>query len=94
MARREHMLALHREFIQLQALSPSEASGWQQRREELAASRIQRSWHQRSARRNFLEVVQRSQLHRRAKAATVIQRAQRTRQRVVAEAARQSAVRW
>ena len=28
MARREHMIALQREYLQLQALSPAEASGW------------------------------------------------------------------
>ena len=43
MARREHMIALQREFLQLQALSPAEASGWQQRRELAAASKIQMS---------------------------------------------------
>ena len=74
MARREHMIALQREFLQLQALSPAEASGWQQRREWAAASKIQMSWRQRGARRSFLDVVERSQLHRRAKAATAIQR--------------------
>lgn len=86
-ARREHILALQREFIQLQQLSPDEAVDWQQRREENAVKRLQRFWRQLSNRRSFLEVVHRSKMHRRAKAATTIQRAQRTRQRVVAEAA-------
>jgi hypothetical protein len=86
-ARREHVLALLREYHQLQALSPAEAAGWQQRREAGAARRVQSAWRRRGSRRSFLEVVRRSQLHRRAKAATTIQRAQRTRQHVVAEAA-------
>ena len=86
-ARREHMLALHREYLQLQALSPAEASGWQEKREERAAKGIQQKWRSRSNRRSLLEVVNRTRQHRRAKAATTIQRTQRTRQRVVAEAA-------
>ena len=79
MARREHVLALQREYVQLQALSAAEASGWQERREWAAIQRVQAAWRRRSSRRAFLEVVHRSQLHRRAKAATAIQRAQRTR---------------
>jgi hypothetical protein len=80
------MLALHREYLQLMALSPAEAMGWQQRREAEAAARVQAAWRRRCFRQSILEGVQRSHLHRRAKAATIIQRAQRTRQRVVAEA--------
>ena len=86
-ARREHVLALLREYHQLQALSPTEASGYVERREANAARRLQKAWRRRGSRRSFLEVVHRSQLHRQAKAATTIQRAQRTRQHVVAEAA-------
>lgn len=86
-ARRAHVQQLLREYYQLQALSPDEAAGWQQRREASAARQIQMAWRRRFSRRTFLEVVHRTQLHRFAKAATTIQRAQRTRQHVVAEAA-------
>lgn len=86
-ARREHVLALLREYDQLQALSPTDAIGWQKRRERASAMRVQQAWRRRSSRRAFMTVVAHSNLQRRAKAATTIQRAQRTRQRVVAEAA-------
>ena len=86
-ARREHVSALLREYHELQQLSPAEAAGWQQRRETASARRIQSAWRRRSSRRHFLQVIHHSQVHRRAKAATTIQRAQRDRQHVVAEAA-------
>ena len=86
-ARREHVLALLKEFEQLKALAPGEASGWQQRRERAAACYVQAAWRRRSSRRTFLQVVQHSQLQLRAKAVTTIQRAQRTRTRVFKEEA-------
>ena len=87
LARREHVAALLREYQVLQGLTPAEAIGWQDRRERAAASKLQMAWRRRNARQAFLLAVHQSQLYRRAKAATTIQRAQRTRQRVVAEAA-------
>mmetsp|Transcript_43706 Transcript_43706/g.114876 ORF Transcript_43706/g.114876 Transcript_43706/m.114876 type:complete len:358 (+) Transcript_43706:1-1074(+) len=86
-ARREHVFALLREYEQLQALSPAEASGWQQRRERAAACLVQTAWRRRTSRRAFMTVVHHSGVQRRTKAATTIQRAQRTRQRMVAESA-------
>ena len=46
-ARREHVLALLREYHQLQALSPTEASGYVERREANAARRLQKAWRRR-----------------------------------------------
>ena len=68
-------------------LSPKQAENWQQRRELSAARGLQGAWRRTLARRAFADAVQRTQLHKRATAATKIQRVQRTRQRVVAEAA-------
>ena len=79
-ARASTMLALQREFQQLSALSPKQAENWQQRRELSAVRGLQGAWRRTLARRAFADAVQRTQLHKRATAATKIQRVQRTRQ--------------
>ena len=86
-ARREHVSALLREYEQLQALAPSEARGWQKRREHAAACCLQTAWRRRASLRGMLRSIEQLQIQRRVKAATTIQRVQRTRFRVVAEAA-------
>ncbi len=86
-ARQGHAAALRREFEELRQLSAAEASGWQQRRERAAALRVQSMWRRRNARLAFLRLVRVSVEQRRFTAAAIIQRAQRTRRRVVNEAA-------
>ena len=85
--RREHLAALQREFNRLEALSAKDASGWDQRRRTMAACAVQAAWRRQITRRGFRRAVAESLKQRREHAASLIQHAQRTRRRVVHEAA-------
>ena len=85
--RREHLAALQREFNRLEALSAKDASGWDQRRRTIAACAVQAAWRRQITRRGFRRAVAESLKQRREHAASLIQHAQRTRRRVVHEAA-------
>ena len=85
--RREHLAALQREFNRLEALSAKDASGWDQRRQAMAACAVQAAWRRQTTRRGFRRAVAESLKQRREQAVTLIQHAQRTRRRVVHEAA-------
>ena len=85
--RREHLAALQREFNRLEALSAKDAHGWDQRRRAMAACAVQAAWRRQTTRRGFRRAVAESLKQRREHCATLIQHAQRTRRRVVHEAA-------
>ena len=85
--RREHLAALQREFNRLEALSAADASGWEQRRQAMAACAVQAAWRRQTTRRGFRRAVAESLKHRCEHAASLIQHAQRTRRRVMREAA-------
>lgn len=86
-ARHAHLAALQKEYDTLAALSADEASGWADRRERQSACAIQSAWRRHAVRASFVQAIHISLLQRRHAAASVIQRAQRTRRRVVSEAA-------
>ena len=86
-ARREHLAALQREFDQLASLSAEDASGWKHQREARAACTLQSAWRRSVVRVAFLRAVSISVSRNRENAAIIIQRALRTRRRIVDEAA-------
>ena len=86
-ARREHLQALQREYDQLVKLSADEASNWSQRREARAACTLQSAWRRRSVRSVFMRAIGHVTKRNRENAVVIIQRAQRTRRRIVDEAA-------
>ena len=51
--RREHLAALQREFNRLEALSAKDASGWDERRQAMAACAVQAAWRRQTTRRGF-----------------------------------------
>ena len=85
--RHEHLAALEREYKRLEKLTPAEASGWLQRQQRKAACAVQAAWRRQVTRRAFRRAVGHALMLRRDHAARLIQLAQRTRRRIVREAA-------
>ena len=83
----ERLAGLQMEFDRLAALTPGDASTYQQYREHNAAVRLQATWRRRNHRLAFLDAIRIAVEEHHSVAAITIQRAHRTRQRIVREAA-------